>query len=557
MEQRIEIINNWNLKKVIGEIENGNMKIPRFQRGYVWERSKIVKLLNSIYAQYPIGSFFIWMASKEYKNFCREIDGLNLPKEPESNLYSFILDGQQRITSLYVALKGAQLNGTDFSTICYNVEKRTFQIPRLKSEKHNIPAWKLFDTKSYGDTLKELLLYDIDNNTTFNENWSECQQIFNDYPISIIKTLKMELDEVVEIFERINQGGKRLSLFDLVHASTWSPTFDLRDKIKLFNSEDSVKTFGGIENEVFIQSLALNNFQDCTNKNQLKLTSVNSNAIWLKTTESIRLATDYVKMFGVKYISFLPYNSMLPILQYYFYHSKLKAIKQEHKNLIENWFWTATFSQRYSSSSLTKMKEDADWIRDILDKKISENIFGVTLTLKELIKVNMQNKSVIKNGVLCLMGMQNPVDFDNGQQVILDKTNISKSNGKENHHFFPYSLRSDFNTDARGINSLLNFALISGRLNREISNKFPNNYLKEYAVLNPEIVNNLNTHFINEKAYNAALINDYETFIKQRGESILNLIKIKVEVGEYNSKNNEEEDIIEDNIEFETINEAE
>ena len=237
MEQRIEIINNWNLQKVFNQLENGNMKIPRFQRGYVWERSKIVKLLNSIQSQYPIGSFFIWEAGKEYKNFCREIKDLNLPENPESNYFSFILDGQQRITSLYVALKGKTIKKIDFSSICYNVEKQLFHIPRLKNENHNIPAWKLFDTSEYGKVLTKYVLYDNENNTKLHENWSNCQQVFSDYPISIIKTLKMELDEVVTIFERINQGGKRLSLFDLVHASAWSPDFDLREKIKTFNNE--------------------------------------------------------------------------------------------------------------------------------------------------------------------------------------------------------------------------------------------------------------------------------------------------------------------------------
>jgi hypothetical protein len=154
VEKKIDIINNWNLKRVFDELENGNMKIPKFQRGYVWERTKIVHLLNSIYKQYPIGSFFIWTASKEeYTNFTREIEGLNLPKNPYSNEYSFILDGQQRITSLYVALKGKTLNNTDYSTICFNVEKGVFQIPRLKTEKHNIPAYKLFDTAEYGNVL--------------------------------------------------------------------------------------------------------------------------------------------------------------------------------------------------------------------------------------------------------------------------------------------------------------------------------------------------------------------------------------------------------------------
>ena len=53
MSQKIEITNNWNIQRVFNELENGNIKIPRFQRGYVWERSKIVKLLNSIYKEHP------------------------------------------------------------------------------------------------------------------------------------------------------------------------------------------------------------------------------------------------------------------------------------------------------------------------------------------------------------------------------------------------------------------------------------------------------------------------------------------------------------------------
>lgn len=544
MEQKIEIINNWNLKKIFSELQNGNIKIPRFQRGYVWERSKIVKLLNSIYSQYPIGSFFIWVASLDYKNFCREITELNLPEKPESNNYSFILDGQQRITSLYVALKGKKLNGTDFSTICFNLEKKEFQIPRLKNEKHNIPAWKLFDTTAYGDILSEYVV----NDRPKSEVWRDCQQIFTDYPISVIRTLKMDLEQVVNIFERINQGGKRLSLFDLVHASAWSPDFDLRDKIKEFNSESNVKYFGGIEEEVFIQSLSLNEFDDCRNQNQLHLTADSANKIWGKTTECLRLSIDFIKTLGVRFIDFIPYNSFLPVIQYYFYKSGNKTIKSEHVKFIENWFWSATFSQRYSSSSLTLMKEDASWINKLSSGEFEENVFGVSLTLKELLKVRMQNKSVIKNGVLCLMALENPQDFDNGQMVVLDRTNVSRSNSKENHHFFPFSLRQEFDTDSNGINCLLNFVLISGRLNREISNDYPSKYILDYETKNNKIQEHLLTHFIDKDALDAAKKDDFQMFIQKRGELILTKIGLKTKIGEFSEP---EEEIIEENIEFE------
>jgi hypothetical protein len=543
MDKKIEIINNWNLKDIFNELEKGNLKIPRFQRGYVWERSKIVKLLNSIYNQYPIGSFFIWNASLDYEHFCREITELELPEKPDSNKYSFILDGQQRITSLFVALKGKKMNGTDFSTICFNLEKKEFQIPRLKNEKHNIPAWKLFHTTAYGDVFAEYMAIDRDK----ADIWRNCQEVFSNYPISVIKSLDMDLEQVVVIFERINQGGKRLSLFDLVHASAWSPNFDLREKIKKFNDEPNVRLFGGLENEIFIQSLALNAFDDCKNKNQLNLTAEKCLELWDITTECLKLTIDFIKIFGVKYVDFIPYNSFMPILQYYFFKSEQKSILHEHKQSIENWFWTSTFSQRFSSSSLTKMKDDAEWILKLTKGEIEENTFPVSLTIKELRKIRMQNTSVIKNGVLCLMALENPVDFDNGQLVTLDRTNVSKTNSKENHHFFPYSLRNEFNVDNTEINTLLNFAMISSRLNREISNSFPSIYLGKYKSSNNNIGEHLLSHFIDDNCFNAALEDNYHLFIEMRGEKILKKIKEKVSIEEFSEP---ESDIVEENIEY-------
>ena len=127
VNERIEIINQWKLNRVFSELESGNMRIPRFQRAYVWERAKIVKLLNSIYNQYPIGSFFLWDTDTQMESFCRDITEFGFPNKPEANKFTFILDGQQRITSLYVTLKGKQLNGVDYKSICFNLDKRVFK----------------------------------------------------------------------------------------------------------------------------------------------------------------------------------------------------------------------------------------------------------------------------------------------------------------------------------------------------------------------------------------------------------------------------------------------
>ena len=520
---RIKIDNNHKLDDIFTSLERGNMRIPRFQRAYVWERSKIVKLLSSIYYQYPIGLFFIWDTGKEMESFCRDISGLGFPKDPEGDKFSFILDGQQRITSLYVALKGKVLNGVDYRNICFNLDKKIFKIPTLKTEPNNIPVWKIFDTAECNQLIKQYTKEDKDD---FADALMYCQSVFYQYPVSIIQSFDMGLDEVVTIFERINQGGKRLSLFDLVHASVWSEDFDLRNEIDKFNNEPAVRIFGKLSQEVFVQSLALNVTGDCVKAHQLALKNSECKAVWGDTLECIRLTIDYIKKnFGVQNLSIIPYQNIIPLIQYYFFSLKAKkGVNPEHKSLLADWFWSLTFSQRYSSSTLTKMTSDAKWIADLVNGKSEPRVFTVKLNIEDLRKTLMKNASVVKNGVLCLMALNSPADFDNGDPVTIDKTNCSRSNSKENHHFFPFSLRSAFGLTQNDVNSVLNFAFISKRLNLDILNRKPSVYLAGYMAANPDIAGHLLSHFIDSEALEAALNDDFNAFIEKRGRMILERI---------------------------------
>ena len=515
---RIEIINQWNLQRVFQELERGNMRIPRFQRAYVWERSKIVRLLNSISMSYPIGSFFLWETDTTMEAFGRDITEFGFPKKPQGNYFMFILDGQQRITSLYVSLMGKTLNGIDYSKICYNLDSKKFKIPQLKTEQHNIPVWKIWDAKEYSN-----LLMDYAKNGDFDrmQALKECQECLYNYPISIIMSRNMGLEEVVDIFERINQGGKRLSLFDLVHATVWSQDFDLREKIKDFNNEKAISLFGKIGEEIFTQSLSLNIKHDCTKLVQLKLTNQECVDAWKRTTECLRIAIDYVKSLGAQNLSILPYANMLAIIQYYLYLGKLNGVQPQHKKLIDDWFWTVTFSNRYSASTLTRMNEDADWVERIIAGENEPRIFSISLKAEDLARIRMNTSSVIKSGILCLMARKSPCDFDNGQVVTLDNTNASRANSKENHHFFPFSLHNTFGLTTNDVNSVLNFAFISKRLNLDILNKKPSVYLSNYEALEPNISQHLATHFISAKAFEAAKQDDFKIFIDERGKTIM------------------------------------
>ena len=489
------------------------------------------------------------------EGFCRDITEFGFPAKPAGNKFSFILDGQQRITSLYVALRGKVLQGIDYKVICFNLDKKVFKIPTLKTEQNNIPAWKLFDQEEFQNLLIE---YSASGEREKAQTLSKCKTIFDNYPVSIIFSKNMTLDEVVTIFERINQGGKRLSLFDLVHASVWSQDFDLRERISDFNAEAAVKLWGTIDPEIFIQSIALNTSNDCVKAHQLALKNDDCKNIWTRTTECVRLAIDFLKnQWGVQSIEIIPYQNIIPILQYYFFITGESAVLPEHKQALTDWFWTLTFSTRYSSSTLTKMTNDARWIRKLVQDSTVTRVFTVKLVLDDLRKIRMGNRSVIKNGVLCLMALRKPVDFDNGNLVTLDKTNASRQNSKENHHFFPYSLATKMGIKQDEINSLLNFAFISKHLNLAISNKYPSKYLQEYSEVNAELETHLQSHFITPIAYQAALQNDFKTFISERGNAVLEEINRVCRINEGVLTMNSYLDESDDEIELEDIFEEE
>ncbi|MCK9205728.1 MAG: DUF262 domain-containing protein [Salinivirgaceae bacterium] len=368
MIQKLEIINNWNLKKLLNELEMGHIKVPKFQRDYIWEKTKVVKLLNSIYHQYPIGSFFFWIAPEHYATFIRENVDLNIKPAQKNGSFQFILDGQQRMISLYVSLRGKNYAGTDYSTICFNPQKKEFRIPRGLREKYNIPAWKLFDNKAYGEVYSELITGTTSRNSQLAENWRECQEVFSNYPVSIVKTSNEELDDVVEIFERINEGGKHLTVFDLIHATTWSEQFDLKERIAEFNNPERVKRYGQFSNKVFTLSLTMNIFDDARTLYQLRLAPNQCEHIWLRTKSALLATLDFFKQMRLTG-DLTAYHNFIPIIQYYFFRSGLKEVKEEHQKVIEKWFWDAKFSKRYATSVYTRMKEDGNWILDMLGEK--------------------------------------------------------------------------------------------------------------------------------------------------------------------------------------------
>src|ERR1700722_12503766 len=91
---------NPRIASLLADVAKGNIKIPVFQREFVWKDDQIISLLDSIYRGYPVGSLLLW-STKERLKHERNVGGFNLPDTPADYPVNYVLDGQQRLTTLY------------------------------------------------------------------------------------------------------------------------------------------------------------------------------------------------------------------------------------------------------------------------------------------------------------------------------------------------------------------------------------------------------------------------------------------------------------------------
>lgn len=99
---------NQNIFNFGREIENGQIKIPQFQREFVWTMQKSAALIDSIIKGYPIGTFIFWRTNERLRSV-KNIGKLDLPEPKPGEFVDYVLDGQQRLTSLFASLQGVIL----------------------------------------------------------------------------------------------------------------------------------------------------------------------------------------------------------------------------------------------------------------------------------------------------------------------------------------------------------------------------------------------------------------------------------------------------------------
>ena len=508
------------LQNLLAEVANGNYRIPRFQRRYVWKQSKVVELFDSIYWEFPIGSFFLWKAGRGRSHLFRQASALGVRDVTDDDDVTFILDGQQRITSLYATLNGLTIGNTDYSKICFDLLDERFTYRDAGSRVRYVPVCEIWggDVLAIGRELEQQHF----------ERLSRLYSGLRSYPISLVEVKDKTLSEVCGIFQRINQGGKRLDRFDLITAMTFTEDFDLRER---FQTDITVPLkeagFGEIAPTSATQLLALVVKGSCTESNEFDLKTSDVVEVWAECVKGFALAADLLrKNMGVMEARYLPYEAMLTLLAYYFVISKKRQPDASQLRWIKYWFWRSTFGTRYGSAVATTMSRDRE-LFDLLHEGSQPNLTQrVELDADDLVRTKMTStRSAIRNGFLCLLAINRPVNLAQNAELDLTGITISSLTEKQKHHIFPWAHLRDDGKYSSSIHALPNFCFLPADLNKQISADAPSDYFSRLANGNPDFDTALKRSLIPDPNSSGIPENDFLKFLRARSGVILDEIQ--------------------------------
>lgn len=516
------------LGQLLNDMRTGKLQVPRFQRDFVWPVSRTRALLDSMYKEFPIGTFFLWRAPSESPHLFRSLAALGIPEPSPGAEVSYILDGQQRLTSLYGVMVGLKIGSRDYGRVCVDLETaREYDQNGEEGFDEDIFVYRTADNERYVavkdlvHSTRHLEIFDaLDAN--YRRAFTKAHRIFSTYPFSVVWIQEQRLGDAIEIFQRINQAGKRLSRYDLVCANVWTEGFDFRKRVQALNDRFERESFGALHETVYTQAFALCLKDGCTTLSELSLESDEIIASWDRVIGALDLAVDFARSsLGVRRADFLPYRGVLPVLTACFYHLPGTALTANQRDLLWDWFWRVTLSERYSSTSPSRMAEDAQTLRQGLAGETVEFGFSARVTPEAVRRTRMSTaSSALRNAFLCLLALRNPRNLKDGSPISLGDTFFSNLKQAERHHIFPVAFLKRQGHAATAVHQLPNFCFIPADLNREISHRAPSDYMASLKAANPHIDRACRSQLIDPGPESAIWTDDYPAFLSQRAEVI-------------------------------------
>ena len=491
------------LKDLLAEIHSRTMALPDFQRDFVWEPGATQELIVSIANNYPAGSILRVRDAKRVFA-AREFEGATALNGQKHTF--LVLDGQQRLTSLYQAFYGVGehcyyldlkklLNGDDFEEAIFHVRATTkwakaregFDIQAkelilplsvLKGGAGGFLQWLLQVTNPMPQADRTSML---DALTKINEQWIK---IIDDYSFPVVTLSdKTEPDALCTIFETLNRTGVKLSVFELLTARFWPQNINLRELWDKACGEYPIIDDFEVDPYYVLQaiSLACRKSPSCKRSDVLNLAATDITEWWDKVIIGLKTGLEILKD-DCKVIQpkWLPYQTMIAPLAAIIAKvgSPKTAEAGVHREKLKRWFWCSVFGQVYESAPNSKSAKDVlevfDWLGGV---SLPESVSSLRFDPKALRDITPRQRAIYR-GSICLMLTNGTRDFHT-QAVITGK--LMNEEGIDDHHVFPanYLEKEKGLKVARQRDCILNRTLIDRTTNQMINDRAPSRYMAE------------------------------------------------------------------------------
>ena len=550
---------------IVQLVRTGAVRLPQFQRSFVWSRQEVADLLTSLLNGYYIGTF-LWLPAqgKELPFGDRLFEGVEQDSAVEDAQF-LILDGQQRLTSLYYALyapSNTTLKNTshpyrfylaldklpeeenapisDDAVFSERSDHKKYKTPESQYEARVIPFTQLPGGKDF-DWLFGYSEWARERDQEARKHveiWRRHLKKFLDQTVPVVALPAVEagnargLDHVATVFEKINSTGRRLSVFDLLTARLYPNKINLRHLWEhALQTHEHLKRFVGKKKEEYavyaLRTLALYRGQDARGKRLINLEAEGFENDWELVTRQMDEAARRIESvsetgFGAFKRSWVPYSTMISALAMLLWRAKnIRAPSAYEK--VQRWYWASVFTERYGGSvetlTMQDYKEVSEWMqgKDVLPdaiRKAQDVYHDISSGSRPIRDTSTTGKSIFR-GTLSLLALRSAKDFFLGDAIAFHDLDV--------HHIFPVGFlkRRLGIQDTKLINSLANQTLIAAETNRAISNKAPSVYLKDLEEKHGDnLPRLLQAHFIDEKALEAMRSDDYIAFIDARSRAI-------------------------------------
>lgn len=519
------------IRTLIGAVYSGQVRIPAFQREFVWEPDRIALFVDSIYKQYPFGSLLFWRA-KELLKHERKLGPYKLPELTEDYPIDYVLDGQQRVTSIFASFQTELTRppAEEWTDIYFDYraapdpqDSSFFALTEQEAAPDRFfPVRVLFDSTAYR-TATEALDKDVLQN--IDELQSRIKEVM--LPVELLRT--DDRAKVAIVFERINHMGVPLDTLQLLTAWTWSDDFDLQQRFEDLRESLEDHGFAGVgeDTSLVLRCCAAILVGQPTVDKLIGLNGALVRDQFNEVENGIKGAIDFLrKQLGVETLRNMPYPTMLIPLSVYFAvpGAKQVVIPGTHRQRLERWFWRSCFSERYSGQTNRVAGND---IAEMINLRNGENTtlgeFPVTVGPEFFLDTVFRLSTARTATFVLLLGSAEPRSFISGNKVNLREA-LQAYNRHEFHHMYPQARLKDDGVNPREISSLANMCILGRSDNNIIRHRRPSAY-RELMPEGNDLAEILRSSLTTETLFS----DNFKKFRRERAEILTKVAQALVE----------------------------